>query len=611
MKTVSGPVMAPLPHESHLLQALLDRAEVEPEAKLASYREGERFVDLSVREVLARIRAVARGLIASGVRPGDRVALMSHTRLEWLLLDHGILAAGAVTVPVYDTSSIEQIRWILSNSGAVLMIAETPGMAAEAETVRDAAPDCREVLVIDDGALDELTRRGATVPDIEVDARIAALSVESIATIIYTSGTTGMPKGCILSHGNLCSNVAQTTDALGSEVRPGESGLLFLPLAHAMTKGNALFALSAGIRLAFATEISKLPLELKLARPTTVVAVPRIFEKVFNTAQHHAVHDGKAAIFERSTAAAIAWSRATTGGRVGPLLRIEHAVFDQLVYRKVRAAFGERLRMAFSGGGPLGERLTHYFHGVGVRIYEGYGLTETSPTLTVNRPDAWRPGTVGRPLAGTTIAIADDGEILAKGPQVFHGYWGDDAATAAVFDADGWFHTGDIGVLDEQGYLRITGRKKDLIVTAAGKNVAPAPLEDRIRSHELISQAVVIGDGRPFVAALVSIDPSAFADWASEHGCADEPFESVRTCAELRGEVQAAIDDANRSVSRAESIRAFTILPTDLSIESGELTPTLKVRRAVVEQRHAAEIERLYAGRPPDAETSAAGASRR
>ena len=330
-----------------------------------------------------------------------------------------------------------------------------------------------------------------------------------------------------------------------------------------MTKGNALFALSAGIRLAFATEISKLPLELKLARPTTVVAVPRIFEKVFNTAQHHAVHDGKAAIFERSTAAAIAWSRATTGGRVGPLLRLEHAVFDQLVYRKVRAAFGERLRMAFSGGGPLGERLTHYFHGVGVRIYEGYGLTETSPTLTVNRPDAWRPGTVGRPLAGTSIAIADDGEILAKGPQVFHGYWGDDAATAAVFDADGWFHTGDIGVLDEQGYLRITGRKKDLIVTAAGKNVAPAPLE------------------------------------------------SVRTCAELRGEVQAAIDDANRSVSRAESIRAFTILPTDLSIESGELTPTLKVRRAVVEQRHAAEIERLYAGRPPDAETSAAGASRR
>ncbi|MFN8023794.1 MAG: long-chain fatty acid--CoA ligase [Acidimicrobiales bacterium] len=610
MKTVSGAALAPVPREAHLLQGLLERERREPEAKLASYREGERFVDLTVRDVVSRIRAVARGLIASGVQPGDRVALMSHTRLEWLIVDHGILAAGAVTVPVYDTSSVEQIRWILSNSGAVLMIAETPGMAAEAETVRESTPACTEVLVIDEGGLDELERRGATVADAEVDARIATLGSSSIATIIYTSGTTGMPKGCVLTHGNLCANVAQTNEALGSEVRPGDSGLLFLPLAHAMTKGNALFALASGIRVAFATDIAKLPHELKLARPTTIVAVPRIFEKVFNTAHHHAAHGGKAAIFDRATATAIRWSKASTGGRVGPLLRIEHAVFDKVVYAKVRAAFGGRLRMAFSGGGPLGERLTHFFHGVGVRIYEGYGLTETSPTLTVNRPGAWRPGTVGRPIAGTSIAIADDGEILAKGPQVFAGYWHDDAATAEVFDVDGWFHTGDIGELDEQGYLRITGRKKDLIVTAAGKNVAPAPLEDRIRAHELISQAVVIGDARPFVAALVTIDASAFADWANEHGCADEPFESVRTSAELRSAVQAAIDQANASVSRAESIRAFTILAHDLSIESGELTPTLKVRRAVVEQRHAAEIEHLYAGRPPDAEATTVGASR-
>lgn len=610
MKTANGPTMQPLGAEVHLLQSLLDRCAAEPEAKIASFREGDRFVDVAVREFVRRVRSVARGLIASGVQPGDRVALMSHTRLEWLVVDHAILAAGAVTVPVYDTSSVEQVRWILSNSGAVLMLAETPTMAAATLAIRADAPACREVLVIDDGALDELGRRGDTVADAVVDARIAALRASSIATIIYTSGTTGMPKGCVLSHGNLCANIAQTVDALGAEVRPGDSGLLFLPLAHALTKVNALFALAAGIRLSFATDIAELPHELKLARPTTIVAVPRIFEKVYNTAHHRAHHEGKGRIFDRATATAIRWSRARSAGRVPPWLALEHAVFDRLVYAKVRAAFGDQLRMAFSGGGPLGERLTHFFRGVGVMICEGYGLTETSPTLTVNRPDAWRPGTVGRPLAGTSIAIAEDGEILARGPQVFGGYWQHPTATAEVFDDDGWFRTGDIGELDDQGYLRITGRKKELIVTAAGKNVAPAPLEDRIRSHELVSQAVVIGDARPFITALVTIDPSAVTDWAREHGHGDTPFEALRSDPSLIAAIQAAIDDANASVSRAESIRAFTILPRDLSIDTGELTPTLKVRRTVVEQLHAAEIERLYAGRPPDAEAAAMSAGR-
>lgn len=603
MKTATGPALAPVGADVHLLQALLDRGRAEPEAKIASYREGDRFVDVTVREFIARVRCVARGLIASGVEPGDRVALMAHTRLEWLVIDYGILAAGAVTVPVYDTSSVEQVRWILSDSGAVLMLVETSAMAAATVSVRPDAPACREVLVIDDGALDELERRGTTVADADVDARIATLDAAAIATIIYTSGTTGMPKGCVLTHGNMCANIAQNLDALGSELRPGDSGLLFLPLAHALTKVNALFAVSAGLRLSFATDIGHLPEELKLARPTTVVAVPRIFEKVYNTAHHTAHHEGKGKIFDRATSTAIRWSQARTAGRVPPWLAVEHALFDKLVYAKVRTAFGGQLRMAFSGGGPLGERLTHFFHGVGVTIYEGYGLTETSPTLTVNRPGAWKPGSVGRPIAGTSIAIADDGEILAKGPQVFAGYWQHPAATADVFDEDGWFRTGDIGELDDAGYVRITGRKKELIVTAAGKNVAPAPLEDRIRAHELVSQAVVVGDARPFIAALVTLDPSAFTDWAREHGHAEASFESLRTDPELVAEIQRAIDEANASVSRAESIRAFTILPHDLSIDSGELTPTLKVRRAVVERLHAAEIERLYAGRPPDAAT--------
>jgi long-chain acyl-CoA synthetase len=611
MKTAAGPVLAPVAPEDHVLRPLLDRLQREPEAKIASYREGDRFVDISVRDFVDRVRCVARGLIASGVGPGDRVALMSHTRLEWLILDFGILAAGGVTVPIYDTSSTEQIRWILGNSEAVLLVVETPAMAATAATLRPEVPSCLDVIVIDDGALEELARRAAATADAEVDARIDALRADDLATIIYTSGTTGMPKGCMLTHANLCANTAQTIDALGREVRPGDTGLLFLPLAHALTKGNALFAVATGIRLGFATDMGHLPTELKMYKPSTIAAVPRIFEKVYNTASHTAHREGKGAIFERSASTAIRWSRASSTGRVMPWLRLEHAVFDQLVYRKIHAAFGERLRLAFSGGGPLGERLTHFFAGVGVQIYEGYGLTETSPTLTLNRPGAWKPGTVGRPLAGTTLAIAADGEILVRGPQVFAGYWRNERATAESFDADGWFLTGDIGELDDDGFVRITGRKKELIVTAAGKNVAPAPLEDRLRAHELVSQAVVVGDGKPFIAALVTIDASAFADWAKEHGRPGVPFEELRTDAAFQAEIQAAVDHANASVSRAESIRSFAILPHDLSIEAGELTPTLKLRRAVVAQRYAEEIDRLYAGRPPGEEEAAMSGERR
>jgi long-chain acyl-CoA synthetase len=611
MKTMNGSVLPPESVAKHVLQPLLERLAREPEAKVASYREGEQFVDISVREFADRIRRSARGLIASGVEPGDRVALMSHTRLEWPLIDFAILAAGAITVPIYDTSSAEQISWIMRDSGCVLMLVETSAMAAVASLQCSETPRCREVLVIDDGALSVLAERGATVADVEVDERLATLDASTTATIIYTSGTTGLPKGCVLTHGNLCANVAQAVDALGQEVRPGDSGLLFLPLAHALTKGNALFGIATGIRLGFATDIAHLPTEFHLYRPSTLAAVPRIFEKVYNTASHTAHSEGKGAIFERAATTAIRWSQANASGHVSPWLRVEHALFDRLVYRKIRMAFGSRMRLAFSGGGPLGERLTHFFSGVGVQIYEGYGLTETSPTLTLNRPGAWKPGTVGRPLAGTSIAIASDGEILAKGPQVFAGYWHNDVATVESFDSDGWFRTGDIGELDSDGFLSITGRKKELIVTAAGKNVAPAPLEDRLRADELVSQALVVGDGRPFIAALITIDTSAFADWAKEHGHHGEPFEQLRSGVELRSAIQRAIDHANASVSRAESIKAFAILPRDLSIEAGELTPTLKVKRAVVAQRYADEIEHLYAGRPPDVETPAVGTNHR
>jgi long-chain acyl-CoA synthetase len=594
MNTVTGPPLAPLTPGSHLLQPLLARADGYPGSVLAAHREGDRFVDVTAKEVVEMVRGIARGLVASGVETGDRVALMSHTRLEWMILDYAILAAGAITVPIYDTSSADQIRWIVTDSEAVMLLIETPAMAAAVEQVRGDLPTCREVLQIDGGAIDELGRRGVTVADSVIDERLATLNIDSIATIIYTSGTTGRPKGCVLTHGNIRTNVAQVIDAIGAEVQPGDSGLLFLPLAHALTKANELFNTEANVTVAFATDIAHLPEELKLYRPSTIAAVPRIFEKVFNTASHHAHREHKGPIFDRAASVAIRWSRERTAGRVWPWTAAEHFLFDRLVYGKIKAAFGGRLRLAFSGGSALGERLTHFFAGVGVQIYEGYGLTETSPTLTLNRPGAWKPGTVGRPLAGTSIMIADDGEILAKGPQVFTGYWHNDAATAATFDENGWFRTGDIGELDDDGYLRITGRKKELIVTAAGKNVAPAPLEDHLRAHELISQAVVIGDSRPFIAALITIDTAALADSDLMQGQDETALADVLNSDRLREVIQSAVDQTNALVSRAESIRSFVILPRDLTIEAGELTPTLKVRRSAVEMSYAVEIGRIY-----------------
>lgn len=589
-----GPPLAPLADDAHLLRPLLDLAERQPGYPLAAVRTGDRFVDVSAGEFVARVRRLARGLVANGVQPGDRVSLMSHTRLEWMLVDYAVLAAGGVTVPIYDTSSAEQVHWIVSNSGAVLAIVETPAMAAMMAEFADRLPSCRRVLTIDEGGLDELERSRATVPDALIDERIAALRIDDLATIIYTSGTTGRPKGCMLTHRNLHANVLQNLDAIGSVVHPGDTALLFLPLAHSLTKANALFGIESGLRDAFATDIAHLPEELGLVRPTLICAVPRIFEKVYNSARHHAHAEHKGWIFDRAADVAIRWSRERAEGRVKPWTNAAHALFAKLVYGKVRAAMGGNLRLAFSGGGPLGERLTHFFAGIGLDIYEGYGLTETGPTLTLNRPGAWKPGTVGRPVAGTTIRIADDGEILAKGPQVFQGYWDNPDATAETFDEEGWFLTGDIGQLDDQGFLRITGRKKELLVTAAGKNVAPAPLEDRLRAHELVSQAVVIGDARPFIAALVTLDEQAFAQWAAEHGLDGKPMAELCEADELRSVIQSAIDDANASVSRAESIREFAILSRDLSIEEDELTPTLKVRRAVVEKSYAAAIEQIY-----------------
>ena len=578
--------MTTIADHDHLLLALISAAEQHPDAAMAAFRRGSTFVDVTSASLWDDVRAIGQGLIAAHVTAGDRVALMGKTSYEWLVVDCAINAVGAVTVPIYETSSAAQIEWILQDSAAVLAVVATAELAATASPITHALATCNnELVVIEDGGLEALKAMGASIGPGELNRRLDAISVHDTATIIYTSGTTGRPKGCVLTHHNLRSNVRQIADALAGTVDSSDTALLFLPLAHVLTKITALYCLEHRIKIAFATSIDRLAEELAMVQPSLISAVPRIFEKVYASAQHRAEAGHKGFVFERAAEIAIRASREREAGQEKLRTRLEHQLYDRLVYSKLRASFGGALRMAFSGGGPLGERLTSFFDGTGLRIYEGYGLTETSPILTLSRSDRWSPGSVGLPVRDTSLRLADDGEILAKGPQVFAEYWHNPRATAEAFDDDGWFLTGDIGSFDDDGCLHIVGRSKELIVTAAGKNVAPAPLEDLLRAHSLISQAMVVGDGRPFIAALITLDEEAIAEWRSHHD-ADE----------LRAEIQQAVDDANSTVSRAESIRTFTILPHDFDLASEELTPTLKVRRAVVMKHYAAQIEEMYAG---------------
>jgi long-chain acyl-CoA synthetase len=593
MREFSVPVAYEVKPGDNVTQDAFTHAHAWPDGVGLKSRVNGRWIPVTWREFTDQVNALAAGLIGAGVSPGDRVALMSRTRYEWTLVDFAILSAGGVVVPIYPTSSLEQVEWILSDSGAVAAIAETDVHAHLVATARGNLPALQHVWVIDNDGLSELRRLGTDISPDEVSQRRTTRGAEDLAEIVYTSGTTGRPKGCMLTHGNLRTNVRQNLDALGDMLQDDEVTLLFLPLAHALTKAIALVCVEWGAQCVFATDVPHLPEELLLARPTLLVGVPRIFEKVFNSAQHKAESEGHGGLFDKAAEVAIQWSRDQSDG-FHPVTTVEHAAFEPLVYSKIREAFGSRLRFAFSGGGPLGERLTHFFNGIGVKVLEGYGLTETSPTLTVNSAEAWKPGTVGRPVAGTSIKIALDGEIFAKGPQVFPGYWRNDAATADTFDDEGWFKTGDIGEIDDEGFVRITGRKKDLIVTAAGKNVAPEPLEDQLRAHPLISQAIVVGDSRPFIAALLTVDVEALTTWASEHGLDGSAMADLLRHPDLMGMLQSAIDAANRTVSRAESIRKFAVLPKDLTIDAGELTPTLKVRRAVVGDAYGDVIDGLY-----------------
>jgi long-chain acyl-CoA synthetase len=555
------------------------------------------WTDVTCKQAADEIRSAALGLIAEGVKPGDRVALLSATRYEWPILDFAILAIGAATVPIYETSSAEQVKFVLADSGAVLMFAETDAHADKIEHLKDELPQLRKVLRIEGSgtaALDELAEAAKSVDPKELDDRLAAIKAADPATLIYTSGTTGRPKGCQLTHSNLVYEIRGAKDCFPTLLDKGEKMLVFLPLAHVLARAITVAAFTNKVTLGFTSDIKNLVPIFSVSKPTLVVSVPRVFEKVYNTAEQNARNDGKGRIFEIAADTAIEYSKALDSGGAGLLLKAKHALFDRLVYGKLRAALGGECRGAISGGAPLGARLGHFYRGVGLTIYEGYGLTETSAAITVNRVDDVTVGSVGKLLPGNSMRLGDDDELLVKGGVVFNGYWNNEEETKAVF-SDGWFHTGDLGAIDEAGFLTIIGRKKEIIVTAGGKNVAPAILEDRLRAHPLISQAMAVGDAKPFIAALITIDPEAFDGWKQRNS--KESSASVGDLAadpDLVAEIDLAIKEANQAVSKAEAIRKFRILAVDFTEDTGELTPTMKVKRKVVAQKFATDIDALY-----------------
>jgi long-chain acyl-CoA synthetase len=590
----SVPALVAEPTTDNLGELVVRQAERMPDRVVFARRVDGRWQDVTAAEFARDVEQVARGLVAAGVQPGDRVALMCKTRYEWTLVDFAIWTAGAVTVPIYETSSAEQVAWILGNSGAVACVVETSAHAEAVASARSELGSLRDVWQVDGGGLADVIAAGADVDSATLDERRRSAGPDDLATIIYTSGTTGRPKGCELTHRNFMALSENAVARLGEVVAvDGACTLLFLPLAHVFARFVQVLAFTAGARLGHSPDLKHLAEDLATFQPTFLLAVPRVFEKIYNSAEAKAQAAGRARIFAAASDVAIAWSKAQDAGGAGPWLRVRHAVFDRLVYAKVRAAMGGQMQYCVSGGAPLGERLGHFFRGAGIVVLEGYGLTETTAPSTVNTPDLIRIGTVGRPLPGVSVRITDSGEVLIKGPHVLRGYWRNPEATAEAVP-DGWFRTGDLGRLDEDGFLRITGRSKELLVTAGGKNVAPAVLEDRIRAHPLVSQCLVVGDQKPYIAALVTLDEDMLPTWLSSTG---RPAMSVAEAAEdddVRAEVQKAVDDANRLVSRAESVRRFRILPVDFTEDAGYLTPSLKIKRSVVLKDFGEDVEALY-----------------
>jgi len=609
VREYTSPSGRPVDDDENVSDVVFSNAERFPDTVSFRKRHAGAWYDVTARQFAQEVAEVAEGLINSGIAAGDRVGLMSRTRYEWTLLDFAIWTAGAVTVPVYETSSPEQMHWILADSGARGLLLETAEHRTNLEEIREKLPDLEHVWQIDGDTTDatdpddrpavtQLREASGELSDDELRARRRSVGADDLATIVYTSGTTGNPKGVVLTHRNLVAEIRADVAAFPELMEQGGSLLMFLPLAHVFARAISLGAIEGRVTLGHTPDISNLIEDLGSFQPTFVVGVPRVFEKVYNSARLKAHSEGKGKIFDAAERTAVAYSQTTTSdAQSGPglLLRAQHALFDKLVYAKLRTTLGGRCQAAISGGAPLAGRLVHFFRGVGIPVYEGYGLTETSAAANVNTPDAIKVGTVGKPIAGTSIRINDDGEILVSGEVVFTRYWNNEAATAESLE-DGWFHTGDVGTLDEEGFLSITGRKKEILVTAGGKNVAPSGLEDHLKTHPLISQAMVVGDQRPFIAVLITIDEDFLPDWKKRNGKSESAgVVDLRTDADLRAEIQSAIDDANTGVSHAEAIKKFTILPRDFTESGGEITPSLKLKRNVVSSNYSDQIEGLYA----------------
>jgi long-chain acyl-CoA synthetase len=566
----------------------------QPHAVAFCKRSSGGWADVTNAEFLADVRAVAKGLMASGIGLGERVAIMSKTRYEWALTDFAIWTAGAVSVPIYETSAMEQVAWIVKDAGCAGVILETPTHAAVLAGAQDDLPELRDVWQIDAGGLEALKAAGREITDDAVEARRSQVTRSDVATIIYTSGTTGRPKGCQLSHDNFMALAENTTERMKVVLGADDaSTLLFLPLAHVFARFVQVICVNAGVRMGFTSDIKTLIADFGTFSPTFILSVPRVFEKIYNSSEQKAVAEGKGRIFRAAATTAIAWSQQQENGGPGVLLRARHALFDRLVYAKLRGALGGKVAYAVSGGAPLGPRLGHFYRGIGLIVLEGYGLTETTAPAALNTPDLIKIGTVGTPLPGVAIQIADDGEILIKGNNVFSSYRNNEAATNEVL-VDEWFHTGDIGELDDDGFLKITGRKKEILITAGGKNVVPAFLEDRLRAHPLVSQCIVVGDQKPFIGALITLDAEMFPSWAKNNKLGALSLDDARTNDVVHAELERAVASANKAVSKPESIRKFTVLAEDFTEDNGYLTPSLKLKRNLVMKDFAGEVEALY-----------------
>ncbi|MEU9183935.1 AMP-binding protein [Streptomyces sp. NPDC048484] len=601
------PLILPVTHGS-LADIPFDNADQVPDDAVLSRKGPDgRWTDVTAAEFADQVLAVAKGLIAEGLMPGDRLAIMARTTYEWTLLDFAAWAAGLVTVPVYPTSSVFQTRWILQDSGAVAIAVEHVSQAAALGPERDRLPDVQHMWIFEKGHTDRLAELGRNVPDQEVAVRRGVLGPDSLATIMYTSGTTGRPKGCALTHGNFFAEVDNAVELLHpvfkSSFKEPASTLLYLPLSHVFGRMVSVACMRARVRLGHAPSIrtEELLADLASFSPTFLLAIPYVLEKVYNTGRATAEKMGRAASFDRAGRVARSYGEALesqqhgTGSGPSAKLKAARALYDPLVYRRIRAALGGKVRQVVCGGSPLGRRLASFYAGAGIQVYEGYGLTESTAAATLTYPHRPRLGTVGWPLPGTRVRIAQDGEILLSGEQVFRGYWDPQAGGVVPADQDGWFATGDIGELDDDGYLTITGRKRDILITTSGKNIAPAPLEDWLRAHPLIDQCVVVGDNRPYATALVTLEGEGMAHWCRMTGRSQVPVATLVADPDLLAVLQRAVDDANRLVSRAESIRRFTVLPLNFTETSGHLTPTMKLRRAVVTRSFAREIEEMYA----------------